>query len=188
MSPDIEVGRFALRTFHIKEGRLAPVRRINNTTAGDPAAVEAMDNSWIDGTCTARCLPFGLTIVDDPTDANPLGFSLSLGLMKNHHSAPHPGCECGVYGAFSLQHLRRAYTQAWNRVAVIAAEGQTIIGTRGLRTERARIVAYWTFSNADVMPADAKRYESVYEMVRDYGLSQKASDSATPSSPIEWMR
>jgi hypothetical protein len=58
---------------------------------------------------------------------------------------------------------------------VIAAEGRTIIGTRGLRTERARVVAWWTprlraTIICNVQFVGAKKYIDVDDMCRDYGI------------------
>ena len=62
--------------------------------------------------------------------------------LAEDHEAPAPGCRCGIYGALSLQTLYSQYPKAASRiVAVIAAEGKTMLGTVGLRTAAARVVA-----------------------------------------------
>lgn len=173
---DLEVGRFALRTFVFVNGR--------------PESILSYGN-WRDGTCTARCR------------ANTVAWNFLLGpdfaLPESDHESPAMECSCGIYGSLSLSHLREHYTQASDIVAVIAAEGRTIIGTRGLRTERARVVAYWLRLNAKPafagLPSwavewlyptasvksfsnvvrqgfpDAKCYDDLLKMVSDYGLS-----------------
>jgi|SRR6185369_10946454 len=79
--------------------------------------VRAVGDDWEDGTCVARC--------------------------SRRHDAPHDNCGCGIYGSLSYYGLLSQYPQARHLVTVIAAEGQTIMGTRGLRTQFARVVAYW---------------------------------------------
>jgi hypothetical protein len=88
-------------------------------------------SDWEDGTCEATC--------------------------RSGHQAPHEGCHCGIYGSLSYAGLLLQYPQARHLVTVIAAEGTTIIGTRGLRTQFARVVAYW----ADVIrPDEAAEWSS----------------------------
>lgn len=111
---ELEVGRYAIRTFKY--------------TGSDSKYPDIMLRSlreggahWHDGVCVAECLAW------------------------KGHSAPADGCFCGIYGALDLQTLRRQYPAETAYVlAVIAVEGQTIIGTRGLRTQYARVVGYWS--------------------------------------------
>jgi hypothetical protein len=66
-------------------------------------------------------------------------------MIPSGHTAPREGCQCGIYGSHSYMDLATQYPEHTRFiVGVIAAEGQTIMGPRGLRTERARCVAYWT--------------------------------------------
>lgn len=75
---------------------------------------------WAGGVCVAKC-----------------------GDSKNHE-APHESCHCGVYGTLTLGSLMSQYGYLASKlITVIAAEGTTIIGDRGLRTAYARVVAYW---------------------------------------------
>jgi hypothetical protein len=65
--------------------------------------------------------------------------------FNSDHKTPEPSCTCGVYGALDLDVLCSQYPDlARDLVAVIAAEGITIVGDKGLRTEAARVVAYWS--------------------------------------------
>ena len=106
--PDIEVARYALRTFHIDAHARALV----------PVVMKHDRHAWDGGVCVASC--------------------------HRGHTPPADGCRCGVYGATSLCSLLEQYPRlAANIVAVIAAEGSTIIGNSGLRTQAARVVAYW---------------------------------------------
>lgn len=125
---DLEVGRFALRTFDLTTGR--PESICGSLGTGH----------WKGGVCEARCLAGSYnkvySIYSDFWDTvEPV--------RDCAHPAPDPECECGIYGSLSLKHLQRQYEAARSLVAVIAAEGQTLIGSRGLRTERARVVAFW---------------------------------------------
>ncbi|MEN4464545.1 hypothetical protein VXE65_21245 [Mycolicibacterium conceptionense] len=125
---DIEVGRYALRTFLVDRhyrallpltGNARPVGR-RLYAAGLAAYNHAARSVWAGGVCVARC-----------------------GRGRSH-AAPAEDCSCGVYGATSLESLLDQFPGlAHNIVAVIAAEGTTIVGDDGLRTSAARVVAYW---------------------------------------------
>lgn len=162
---DLEVGRFALRTFRYSRDNHAiyPMRSFS----GVPRP--ALDVCWTDGTCEAQCLRFRLDM---------LGI---WHLESKCNEPPGDNCECGIYGSLSLDDLKRMY--GWyvdQLVCVFAPEGKTIIGSRGLRTERARVVAYCTHylchdSFARLFP-DAKRYFDVSQMVYDHGLRITSPD------------
>lgn len=160
---DVEVARYALRTFK---------------PAGDKfVSVGVIGSYWEGGTCSAECLAWdptaqGLTmpgmivnVVHNPSINAPLVVVNAYTVNTPHglllvdeegkvvdrppvHEAPSEKCHCGVYGALSLDHLEAQYPQhTRNIVAVIAAEGNTIIGPRGLRTQFARVVAYWAINS-----------------------------------------
>jgi hypothetical protein len=109
---------------------------------------------WKGGVCTARCL-------------------------MTEHKPPADECACGIYACHSLRGLFGQYSEFASRiVAVIVAEGDTVVGDMGLRTSAARIVAYWC---ADGQPAavlrvcaeqcpDARRFRSLKLMTRMFGL------------------
>jgi hypothetical protein len=145
-----EVGRYALRTFAIKSGKLASIIQ----DAGH----------WENGTCVAQC-------VRTAEDEEP-------------HEAPAAGCSCGIYGTLSLGALFDQYAEfACRIIAVIAAEHTTFIGTVGLRTAAARVVAYWCAepdhrqpSEADVCTQQcpgARRFYDLDVMARLYGLGRR---------------
>lgn len=191
---DLEVGRFALRTFRFADGRAESL-----LSSGE----------WRDGICEARCLPFCTTL---GFVYNMLGFSHDQ--PHGLHRSPHEGCDCGIYGSLSLGHLRTQYPEQTERfVAVIAAEGRTIIGSRGLRTERARVVAYWVqpppmggvydlvamlFPDSSSSKTTclariasesfpgAMRYSNPYEMAISYGVSIEAQDGPDVGGPSWW--
>lgn len=93
---------------------------------------------------------------------------------------PGDNCMCGVYGTLTLEHLVGQYrSYARNCIGVIAAEGKTIIGDRGLRTAAARLVAYWCSplyeENFAASAPDAKRFTKIEDMLGEYDF---------PESPI----
>ncbi len=120
--PDIEVARYALRTFNVEDGRLMPVAM-------------PVEGAWKGGVCQAECVPNlwtmpapRLVVAPDP-----------------NHDAPAEGCHCGIYGCLTIEKLKSQYPlKCMDIVTVIAVEGNTIIGEIGLRTQAARIVAYWS--------------------------------------------
>ena len=82
---------------------------------------------WADGTCIARC--------------------------GRGHAAPADGCTCGVYSLRDLRDLRLQYWTARRLVAVVALEGQTVEGSKGWRSQAARVVDVWTGSGRWGLPA-----------------------------------
>lgn len=152
---DIEVGRCAVRTFFIDRRRraLLPIADHADLFGCSDDAVAAM---WQGGTCVARC---------------------SAG---HPHEAPADDCTCGIYGATSLQSLRWQYRDPTATiVAVIAAEGPTFIGSAGLRTAAARVVAYWCYPGpklddaravfAEQCPA-ARAFTDLHHMLDAYDI------------------
>jgi hypothetical protein len=116
---DTEAFCYAVRTFFIdrQHRALLPTGNHAQLLGCDDVDVAAM---WRGGECVASC---------------------SYG---RPHRAPDDDCDCGIYGATSLQSLRwQSPDPAASIVAVIAAQGATIIGSQGLRTQAARVVAYW---------------------------------------------
>lgn len=95
--------------------------------------------------------------------------------LTNHpcEAPPGKGCTCGIYGTVTLGSLIKQYReQAARSVAVFAAEGETIIGSQGLRTAAARIVAYWVRDDEDAkifaQCEGAQRFTDVGEMLAAY--------------------
>jgi hypothetical protein len=183
--PDVEVARYALRTFKLNFGGSANAAQTVSVSSAStwgvgespppPAAdvepvltavVMAGRDHWKDGTATAKCM--------DSKD----------------HESPSEGCNCGIYGTLTMQHLVRQYrNEATNIVAVFAAEGKTIIGDRGLRTAYARVLAYWT---NEASPAykeaaqrqfkDAKWYETRQEMLAAFDFPHYEEPKPMPLS------
>jgi hypothetical protein len=104
------------------------------------------------------------------------------------HPAPHA---CGLYSLTSYYELQRQYSsKAARNVAVIAAEGRTEKGTKGLRCQAARIVAYWAYTGVDrkVFKAqcpEATSFGTVKEMLDAYKFDAAAlrSDSGWDTFP-----
>lgn len=148
---DIEVARYGLRTFVVKGGRLKSLYK---------------DIYWDEGVMEAKCLrgPEALWLFFQ-NDVDP------------SHRAPDKNCTCGIYATLTLEHLRAQYfMEAERSVAVIAAEGPTIIGDQGLRTSAARIVAYWTpvrgvrRAYGQACGKDAQYFRKMDQMLETYGL------------------
>ena len=116
--------------------------------------------AWLrDGTCRAKCFTF-----------------------RGWHPSPLLDCCCGIYGSLSLEVLVRQYPyETSNIVAVIAVEGETIIGSRGLRTEYARVVAWWSKwgkyrRQARNQFATADQYGDIDSMLFRYGLPREMDE------------
>lgn len=230
---DLEVGRYALRTFGAHAGR--PDSMVSWAVGG---------GHWRNGVCEAKCLvsraqaagltpalrvwqklvkrrftavpsatPFQQALTPSPRDNIP---SPPLRVNVEHyfpeHPAPQLDCCCGIYGSLSMGHLVRQYRVAAYLTAVIAAEGRTIIGTHGLRTERARVVAYywnptglrivcdsspfgWDNNPLLTLPLEldqffpaAERFRSQREMVNAFGLEWDATVDDGPSHDPFWLR
>ena len=165
----LEVDRFALRTFQV-------------TPAGRLASISVSGDHWADGTCSAQCLK---------DDVNFFGWW--RGEANIPHKAPGWDCRCGIYGSLNLANLIRQYPHhARSIVAVIAAEGQTIIGSRGLRAQYARVVAFWTPERSIKRRASkqfrgAEYYKRCSKMLAAYGLERgEAPHDGVSLTPADW--
>ena len=129
--PDIEVGRHALRTFQFRDG-LASLYQLTK---------------WDKGQAIAECRRQpGYVYTWSSTEP-----------LKLYGACPEPPgdrCDCGLYGTLTIKQLLREYSAyARHGIAVIAAEGATVIGTKGLKTAAARVVAWWA-----PVPGDGEAY------------------------------
>jgi hypothetical protein len=156
---DLEVVRHGLRTFKVSGGHCRSV-------------VVGQDH-WKNGICVAVC--------DKPRLAP---YLYEQGKLLPKHTSPDEGCTCGVYASLTLEHLYEQYPPyVENMVAVIAAEGQTIIGSKGFRTEVARVVAYWSpVSGFQKIAArdfpDAQGYPQLTDMLNAYGWDSSLADNS----------
>lgn len=159
--PDIEVGRLALRSFHFASisHEFNVMEHLGYWDDGTVKFWRAIayhniySKDWLDGTCIATC-----------------------GQHKEH-LVPNEKCSCGIYGSLSYADLLVQYREEARRlVTVIAAEGRTIIGPRGLRTERAKVVAYWVIHDpvyrqvAEDQFKTASVFETPADLLDFYGL------------------
>lgn len=162
--PDIEVGRLALRSFHFSsishEFNVMDVpEKLGHWNDGTVKYWRPLSYhnpyraDWLDGTCTAICG------------------------VGEKHLVPNEECSCGIYGSLSYADLLVQYrTEARSIVTVIAAEGRTIIGPRGLRTERAKVIAYWVAPDpvyrqvAEDQFKTASMFETPVDLLDFYGL------------------
>jgi len=137
-----EFDLFALRTFKYcvepqseKVGKLIGYWSDGSSRVFRPVVYDKADG-WEDGTCEATCGNSAAKMVTWGGDV--------LSKTNQRHQPPDERCGCGIYAALSYADVLHQYRQhARHIVAVVAAEGVTIIGTRGLRTQFARVVAYW---------------------------------------------
>lgn len=105
-----------------------------------PVAVTTSD--WATGACIARC--------------------------GRSHQAPALDCTCGIYSFAGWRDLRAQYpSQSRRLIAVIALEGVTVEGTRGYRSQAARVLELWLRPGRRGLPADSvAQLRSHYPEVR----------------------
>jgi hypothetical protein len=111
------------------------------------------------------------------------------GVGSGEHVAPEPGCTCGYY-AYATEEAALEYPNAKYVLAVIACWGHVVAGTRGLRTQHARIEALWM---SDSVPAnlagmvaetysDTTIYSDKQTMVEQHPLSVlECYETASPN-------
>jgi hypothetical protein len=191
---ELEVARYGLRTFrHIPADETEMEQTVRWVTNGMSFSIFGSDyyghesekpmelcsaavqgSHWKGGVCEAVCRV--------PANAHKNLLielaALTAGVEPVFgHQAPQEDCHCGIYAAHTLQVLCDQYSSyVKDIVAVVAAEGQTIIGDKGFRTERARVVAYWCSERVAPTAAsqfpDAERYSEIASMLTDYGLER----------------
>lgn len=157
--PDIEIARYALRTFGI------------DRVGGTLKSVSLPGDHWVGGACVAQCL------------REEFGQKFGYWFYREHpgpHTSPpkslDTNCDCGIYGANTADYLYSQYPKHCRElITVIAAKGNTIAGDVGLRTAAARVVAYWSPSQevrricVDACPG-AKAFTALDAMLADYGF------------------
>jgi hypothetical protein len=206
---DIVIDKYGLRTFKPANIFCGPVLTSTNKMAApprhrdgrillnNPEPVTTADVSWYDGTCEAVCL----ANVDEVHvwQGGDIAHQASNTAL---HVAPEEGCSsrCGIYALDDLANLARQFNQyAMYVVVVIRAEGKTIVGGGGFRTQKARVVAYWCRPDPSPDPstqehrtgwkvargrdcefpyeacctrqfADAQRFDNACHMAKEFGL------------------
>lgn len=167
---DLEVARYGLRTFNVERG---------NGIGSYPRGLRSLFKMtyWENGVMEAECL----------RDRDELHFLYRMAMLSQRdqeaqdlyrHKPPYKDCHCGVYATLTLDHLLEQYYPQVraNGVAVVAAEGTTIIGDKGMRTTAARIVAYWCPNRKlrrvyrEVCGEDVPHYSHMDKMLEAYRL------------------
>ncbi|MGH9289767.1 MAG: hypothetical protein ACRD0V_15985 [Acidimicrobiales bacterium] len=104
------------------------------------------------------------------------------------HRAPQPGCNCGIYGWYGPDDTGMLDARVFG---AIQASGLILMGERGFRAERARLIAVVT-RNRRVAAACTRAGIAVYrrrrDLLRDYppeDLSSLLGDR-TPGPPAAW--
>lgn len=186
---DVELGRLALRTFRVSNpyDHKYPQPRILMSPSisscydeigpySQMTSIAARGLAWSDGTCSASCVSDMRELINDEV-----------------HEAPGKDCGCGIYGTLSLYHLKSQYPSQANKcVAVIAAEGNTLMGSRGLRTQYARVIAYWCVEKyAPICIRQfegAKHFCTVKEMLDEFGIPEitEADKKNLEGVPFLW--
>lgn len=180
---DIEVGRYALRSFRLntQDKHLCAIQPLN--FCGD---------FWKGGVCEADCLASSqekYKLLRQLYLASHVPLPPELQRDFHGHKAPKMECRCGIYGALSMRRLYDFATREMGElVVVIAAEGSTIIGDYGLRTSAARIVAFWA-TNPEWVSAvskecngEARHFTNLDEMLSTYNLPW----GSAPSTVTNW--
>jgi len=164
---DVELARYGLRTFKVDPDNMA-LRSM---------AISGLH--WQGGVARAKCLK------DDPLLQ---GYRFKGNPPKKHVS-PHIECSCGIYGSLYLDNLINQYSGYTQQlVCVIAAEGTTIIGSKGFRTECGRIVAFWSQYKtiATVVQHVAPKAEyitNLNNMLSKYGCPMESPPELRPTGP-----
>jgi hypothetical protein len=133
-----------------------PTRRGETVPAGmlPLAAVSRRKVLW-PALLSARCLPLELP-------RRP-GSEVPDDLPPDSHRAPEPGCDCGIYAWYAPDDTRMMHARVFG---VVEASGLVLMGERGFRAEKARVVAVVTRSRR-VAAACAEAGITVYRRRRD---------------------
>ena len=120
---------------------------------------------------TRRSVTWGATLhaeCTEPDFANP---SPARDGLPDAHRSPEPSCECGIYAWYVPDDTMTVEAGVFGAVGVIEASGLVLMGDRGFRAERARIIAVVTW-NKRVAAACAEAGIAVYrrrrDLLRDY--------------------
>ena len=119
-----------LRSFKVTDARLQSVYHVN---------------TWTTGESTALCMNAKVALLAATLHATngvlpgwltPAQRAL---IREGPHQPAHLGCECGLYAYFDRLGNPHHFDQ--NVVGVIAGWGRCVVGTRGFRAEKARLLA-----------------------------------------------
>jgi hypothetical protein len=173
---DVEFRRYGLRTFKVDPDHM----RLGSMAISG--------SHWKGGTCVAKCLKNDPLLQGYKFKGNP----------PKVHTSPHLECSCGIYGSLYLDNLINQYSGYTQQlIAVIAAEGTTVIGSKGFRTEAARIVAYFTQyilieNTMKRVAPEAVSFGSLKKMLTQYGCPMDSPEPpeggpvGIPGGPDWW--
>lgn len=132
------------------EPQVGEIRAVRTFRVGPGGALYPLfsNTPWGDGANTAHCRAVRLAATSGPS-----------------HPAPNPECTCGFY-AYASESAASEYPNARHVLAVVACWGRVIAGTRGVRTEHARVEAIWM--SATVPPELAAMVRERYPSVSVY--------------------
>ncbi|MDQ2749271.1 MAG: hypothetical protein ABI775_00040 [Pseudonocardiales bacterium] len=126
------------------EPAVGEIRALRSFRIGPDARLYPLfsDEAWSDGVNTARCRNTALARRRD-----------------TEHLVVGPDCTCGFY-AYADEQGAVEYPHAQHVLAVVACWGRVVAGTRGLRSEHARVEAVWMSSTVppDLAAGVAENY------------------------------
>jgi hypothetical protein len=148
------------------EPQVGEIRALRTFRIGPDARLYPLFGTehWADGTNTARC-----RVVDNGRRSDA------------EHRVVDPACTCGFY-AYADEPAASEYPHARHVLAVVACWGRVVAGTRGVRSEHARVEAIWM---SDAVPADlAASVAENYPTMRTYS-DRAAMLAAHPPTPVD---
>jgi hypothetical protein len=123
-----------MESFSGFEPQVGEIRALRTFRIGRDGGLYALfsDDRWAAGANTARCRGTG------------------IGHNEADHLVVDPGCTCGFY-AYADEEPAAEYPHSRHVLAVVACWGRVVAGTRGLRSQYARVEAIWM---SPTVPAD----------------------------------
>lgn len=88
---------------------------------------------WESKSITARCVKFGSVV------AASMLKNWGIEAKNKDHEAPHNGCTCGIYGWYEPEWANRYHTGSI--MGVVEYSGRILMGSKGFRAEKAKVVA-----------------------------------------------
>ncbi|MEP7019280.1 MAG: hypothetical protein ABI808_01420 [Pseudonocardiales bacterium] len=128
------------------EPAVGEIRALRSFRIGPDARLYPLfsDEAWSDGVNTARCRSTDRVVRRRAAEDHPV---------------VDPDCTCGFYG-YADEQGAVEYPHAQHVLAVVACWGRVVAGTRGLRSEHARVEAVWMSSTVppDLAAGVAENY------------------------------
>lgn len=153
-------------------------RAFTMDTHGNVHSPSRIDYVWESGENTAACDFYNRSRVA-PAYCNFMSFS-------GHPSVrvPNPNCSCGFYSFFTPDQGGRYYGQSssWSVFGIVEAYGTTIIGSKGMRSSKARIRAIivpskedYTYAYRPPVPSAINRARVLYPNTQFFDADQMFS-------------